>query len=440
MLRRNVGLRVGVLRRGRKDGGGGGGSGGGGGGTDYGNFRPQIPGTHLSDISGGRGGDLIRVTSRANRGAGTLREALEASGPRCIVFEVGGYFDGSYDDPIVISNPHFTVAGQTAPAPGVFLRNMPIAAETHNGIFQHLTFCHGVTGGYDHTRSLILSWNTSTAYNYIIDHCSFVWSPGTTVVTPYSVNGDASGNHNVGIWRTLIGEGLTTDGNSMALLIGNLGKRVTIYQSILASHEDRMPYTKGGAVGEMADCLIYQWGTNAAYVTSLLDTADAPFTWQIRSCHFRTGPDTDSSYMVRSIGAIDGSALYLDDLYLDSHFQEFYIEEWAQTGGIDPRVANPVVDYGYTPMGSGALLTTLPVLVGARPSARSAIDTRILDDVINRTGALITSESAVGGFPSLSDTSQSWSDASNPNDVAPGQTFRTNREMKLESEALALEE
>ena len=40
--------------------------------------------------SGGRGGSVCKVTSLANSGAGTLRDCLERTGARTIVFTVGG--------------------------------------------------------------------------------------------------------------------------------------------------------------------------------------------------------------------------------------------------------------------------------------------------------------------------------------------------------------
>nr|HPM84711.1 hypothetical protein [Candidatus Anammoximicrobium sp.] len=67
---------------------------------------------------GGRGGQILRVTNLRASGAGSLREALEAEGPRIVVFEVGGVIDLEKNT-LNIKNPHVTVAGQTAPSPGI---------------------------------------------------------------------------------------------------------------------------------------------------------------------------------------------------------------------------------------------------------------------------------------------------------------------------------
>src|SRR5207249_1236164 len=45
----------------------------------------------------GRGGAILRVTNLNDAGAGSLRAALEATGPRTVIFEVGGLIDLSDD-------------------------------------------------------------------------------------------------------------------------------------------------------------------------------------------------------------------------------------------------------------------------------------------------------------------------------------------------------
>ena len=88
---------------------------------------PAFPGAHGQGASsrGGRGGAVIFVDSLADSGPGTLRAALEAAGPRTVIFRVGGTI--TLQSPLVITNPFVTVAGQTAPGGGIQLRNDPVA-------------------------------------------------------------------------------------------------------------------------------------------------------------------------------------------------------------------------------------------------------------------------------------------------------------------------
>ena len=74
----------------------------------------------------------IRVTNLNTKGPGSFRDALQASGPRIVVFEVGGAIDLNMRS-ISISNPFLTVAGQTAPSPGITLIRGGLSISTHQG-------------------------------------------------------------------------------------------------------------------------------------------------------------------------------------------------------------------------------------------------------------------------------------------------------------------
>jgi len=69
---------------------------------------------------GGRGGEIVRVTNLRPEGPGSLRAALAHEGPRIVVFEVGGVIDLERQT-LRIEAPFATVAGQTAPSPGITL-------------------------------------------------------------------------------------------------------------------------------------------------------------------------------------------------------------------------------------------------------------------------------------------------------------------------------
>src|SRR5439155_6913536 len=73
---------------------------------------PAFPGAEGggSRTVGGRGGKVFVVTSLADSGPGTFREACEAGGPRIVVFNVAGII--RLDRPIHIRAPYITIAGQ----------------------------------------------------------------------------------------------------------------------------------------------------------------------------------------------------------------------------------------------------------------------------------------------------------------------------------------
>jgi pectate lyase len=90
---------------------------------------PAFPGAEgFGAVSvGGRGGEVYHVTNLNNSGPGSFREALIASGPRTVVFDVSGVIWLTEDQEIALVNPYITIAGQTAPGNGIL-----IAGETIN--------------------------------------------------------------------------------------------------------------------------------------------------------------------------------------------------------------------------------------------------------------------------------------------------------------------
>src|SRR5690606_38853491 len=89
-----------------------------------------------------------------------------------VVFEVAGVIDMGAKL-TTIRDPYLTIAGQTAPSPGVTLINGGILITTHDVIVQHLRVRPGNNGRKKIWSSDAMS--TKGAYNIIIDHCSFSW-------------------------------------------------------------------------------------------------------------------------------------------------------------------------------------------------------------------------------------------------------------------------
>ncbi|MEM7052804.1 MAG: pectate lyase precursor [Acidobacteriota bacterium] len=100
---------------------------------------PAFPGAEGfgAKASGGRGGNVYKVTTLAASGAGSLQWALDRPGPRIIVFAVSGVIEGD----VRIPHGDVTIAGQTAPGAGITIHGhlyTPFGDRFGNFIIRHL--------------------------------------------------------------------------------------------------------------------------------------------------------------------------------------------------------------------------------------------------------------------------------------------------------------
>ncbi len=151
--------------------------------------------------SGGRAGRVIHVTNLQDSGPGSLREAVEASGPRTVVFDVSGLI--TLESKLVIrpTNSSLTIAGQTAPGKGICLRkfNFGMMGAT-NVIVRYVRVRPGNLSG-----TTLDGMGMASCDNCIIDHCSISW----TLDEAFS----SRGAHNITLQRTLISEALNAAGH-----------------------------------------------------------------------------------------------------------------------------------------------------------------------------------------------------------------------------------
>ncbi len=132
---------------------------------------PAFPGAWGGGIfaTGGRGGQVIPVTNLNDSGPGSLRAAIEAEGPRIVVFRVAGVIP--LESNLDINHPDITIAGQTAPGDGICLANASLNINTRNAIIRHLRVRRGLTEGGQGSDNI----GGNPIEQIVVDHCSASW-------------------------------------------------------------------------------------------------------------------------------------------------------------------------------------------------------------------------------------------------------------------------
>jgi len=395
---------------------------------------------------------VFRVFSLLDDGsAGTLRPALEASGPRVVIFEISGTIILTRD--ITVTNPYLTVAGQTAPSPGITIRGSSSASQSAGGInvlahdilIQHLRIRPGdgpplLPQTAAHDASIIYGGPTGSeaAYNIVFDHCSLSWAQDKLGLV-YNVPTDG----NFTYWRNIFSESLYRAVNiipqggswssgapsSLGLILkqedatGNAN--ISVLQNLFAHCSDRNPEIQGPVSIHFINNVVYDWGkdeNNYPWATFLFGGSGAPSlgaSVDVIGNVYIAGPVTGSFLPLIAVGTFNvptDTRLYRSDNIIDQTQQS--VTAFLAQSGFDPSVGAPPVSLtGITVLAGAATKASVLVNAGARPLDRDAVDTRIVADVSAYTGTVISSQSAVGGWPSLAVNSRALTLPANPNTV-----------------------
>lgn len=376
---------------------------------------PAFPGAegYGRFASGGRGGAVFAVTHLNDDGPGSLRAALEAEGPRTVVFRVSGtiYLESALN----IRNGDLTVAGQTAPGEGITIANYPVSLSADNVILRFLRMRLG-----DLREQQQDAFGSRYSENVIIDHCSFSWGVDE-VASMYQ-------NRNFTLQWSIISEALHNSvhekGNHG---FGGIwgGREVSFHHNLIAHHRSRLPRFNGARYGDYAEWgddlvdhrnnVIYNWSSNSAY-------GGEPNRDGFRARYnlvgnvYKPGPATPDSRANRILDPGSGSGRFsrfhvADNLVVGS--PETTEDNWL---GVDNLPEEAVGEVREDRAFATAAVRTMPAerayqAVLARAGAifphRDSVDARVIDEV--RTGTAphglhghLDSQEQVGGFPELS--------------------------------------
>ena len=255
---------------------------------------PAFPGAEGGGMYsfGGRGGKVFVVTSLADRGPGTLREACEAGGARIVVFNVSGVI--RLESPINVRAPYITIAGQTAPGDGVCVTGASFLIDTHDVVIRHMRFRRGAMDVADRDDAL----GGQAVGNIIIDHVSASWGLDENMSIYRHVydrdtktqRGQKLPTVNITIQNSIFSEALDTHNHAFGATIG--GHNSTFARNLFASNISRNCSIGMGGPFNFINNVVFNWWNRS------VDGGDLSSRINLINNNYKPGPITPKDQLI----------------------------------------------------------------------------------------------------------------------------------------------
>jgi hypothetical protein len=352
---------------------------------------------------GGRGGQVLKVTTLADDGPGSLRAAVEAKGPRTIIFEIGGTI--RLTKPLRIREGRITIAGQTAPGGGITLRDQPLIVAADDVVVRFIRSRLGDESGVQTDAIDVVAGR-----RIILDHVSASWSVDETLSVGAPYKPPEAGVYDVTVQWSVIAESLNRSAHDKgahgygSLLRGGYGSKFSFHHNLWANHRARMPRPGNyngpdvdptGPVFEFRSNVFYNWAGEASGYN--VDKA-ARATYAFIDNAYLPGPDSKGRLAFKEDAP--GARAWFAGNAMDGIIPA---DPWTLVGGSPPAgyrlAAAPEVGCGTADPAGSATARVLGAAGASRP--RDPVDARIVAGVKARAGRIIDSQADVGGWPAL---------------------------------------
>lgn len=353
--------------------------------------------------TGGRGGKVMTVTTLEDAGPGSLRAAVEAKGPRTIVFAVDGTI--KLTKPLRIREGQVTIAGQSAPGGGITLRDYPLEVAADDVVIR---FIRSRLGDESKTESDAI-WILKGS-RIILDHVSASWSVDETLSASANYIKPGEGWFDLTVQWSIIANSLTHSLHAKgehgygSLIRGGRGSKASWHHNLWANHEARMPrpgnYSGAdvdpvGASFDFRNNVFYNWGGGHSGYNADKATLSR---YNFIANTYIAGPQSQ-----KNIAFEESDTLAKAYFAGNSMNGAIPADPWSLVAGISPdgyRLAAPV---DVAPVTSEpAAIAYQRVLMGAGASkVRDAVDLAVIQGVRDKSGHLIDTQGEMGGWPVL---------------------------------------
>jgi len=388
---------------------------------------PAFPGAegYGAATRGGRGGKVVFVENLNDAGSGSLRAALELEGPRTILFRVGGTI--TLKSQITITSPFVTVAGQSASGGGITLKmansanGAAINIATHDVVIRYIRIRRGRpdTEGCCDDGLSIANAGGKSVYNVIIDHCSVSWATDELFDVWYQAE-------NITVQWSIFSEALA-DLSARAVwgkgpIVGDRSAGVSIHHNLFANNIQRNPLLKTN-VGSVAyfdviNNVTYNWAHAALSFDGSQTGSKSQLRANVIGNVFIEGPQyTKGRYAITfPQEKMSSGFMYVRD-NIGPYRRRQEANDWAVVGLASDgknymKVPAPEgfkagekwggAEYPISEIASHELTGVMFDKVGAVFPSRDSVDARVVQQVVNNTGKIISDPQAVGGWPEIS--------------------------------------
>jgi hypothetical protein len=337
-------------------------------------------------VTGGRKGQVYHVTTLADSGAGSFRDAV-SQGNRIVVFDISGVIKPT--DVIVVAGDNITLAGQSAPGDGITIYGRETSFSSRSNIIvRYLRFRQGMTDASGSAKKTV---NITDGQNMIFDHVAIQWGRWDN----FGITGTSS---TVTLQNSIIGEGVPPQ-NFGSIIDGE--QDITIAHNLWIDNNERNPKFK--ANGECINNVVYDWGTGGGiigghsgtdwyedYIGNYLIAGPAAvdkfFTFYTNTDHaYQTGNMVD----VNKDGQLNGRAV------ISADFQGTSPPTFETAAHSKPPVPVTVL--------SAEDAYARVVAQAGTCQHRDAVELRLIGQLtsLGTKGAIIANESDVGGQPAV---------------------------------------